>query len=74
MLLAIPLLELGKEDFIAALGGPTAPIGPHGCTAEEFACTLDELLTHLTRPGSRVIRSAYNRQLFWHGVIDVVGN
>ena len=64
MLLFMEMTTL-KEQYIAAMGGPTATVGPNNVTVQEQADCLDQLIDHLTRPGMRVYEREDNIGLFW---------
>ena len=64
MLLCLDI-ETMKAEFIAAMGGPSAIVGTNQTTVQEFADCLDDMLDHLTRPGSRVYNKDFNRKKFW---------
>jgi len=72
MVFAITMDSLGKNGFIEACGGPTAPIGNNGVTAQEFADTLEKLIDHLTSPGSRVYPATHNTAKFWDDLTNSV--
>ena len=61
-----------KAEFIAAMGGPEVIVGSNGATVQELADTLDDLLYHLTRPGSRTYDKKFNRALFWDRLTDTI--
>lgn len=63
-----------KDDFMAALGGPAAPVGPSGATAQTLADALEICLRDLTSPGIRVYPAALNHERFWAKATDAVNN
>ena len=74
MLFFLGMVGVNKEAFITAMGGALASVGPSGATAEELACTLEDLLRHLTTPGSRVYRRSENIEKFWTTLITTIDN
>lgn len=64
----------GKTRFIAAMGGPDAPVGVGSATAQDLADCLESLLGHLTGPGSRVYPPEFNQEKFWTESSEVLEN
>ena len=71
-LILLVIMVDNREAFVEALGGPDAPIGANGRTASDLADALENVLEHLTNPGTRVIPADSTLPWAWEALTTAV--